>query len=436
MKKFSTFLSIAALCLLPFTQIHAQEEPESQPDLSAETVLSSDSVNLVEEENHTSPIKSQAPEIKFFNPWLLGEEAELKEFLSQNWKIEDFLQQRNDLALAIAASDNSDREFKRDTELLTRNPGFEAIYSAYCIFPRLLITQTQSSAKSIRKATEMVIERKLMINPVLNFVSTEIDNGIESMAVYEKLCSRIESQLADFSQINDRKTTVARLHSLVKEQNSTILSRLLEQNKALKKLISQHLLQMKSAMVQMDYLKELNNPPAVIVSSRLARVANSLKDTIENDGRNYFNNLIGFSVGLKNLVKKNFEEIESFARENERNIFHIKEFLGKFPQRDIHPQQTHTFVYDDILLETCNMLDKQQTAMYEAGLGEKGDENLFRKEFFDLISYFSSNKKEFKGFKELFNSYYGVKRIADDEVEIANDEEKAEEVKPEDNVEN
>ncbi|MGM0601307.1 MAG: hypothetical protein ACQETH_15965, partial [Candidatus Rifleibacteriota bacterium] len=107
----------------------------------------SDSSEIPEGENasQTATMTAPLPERIDFpvNPWTGKNAVFLDKFLAQNWFIENKQRDFRKLALGIIAAETENREFRAETELLLRDPGYKQIYSALIILPVLLGEQTE-----------------------------------------------------------------------------------------------------------------------------------------------------------------------------------------------------------------------------------------------------------------------------------------------------
>lgn len=407
MKKVIALLIIQTFCLLSFSLAQEQRIVSDEIEIRDEQIISSPSSELSQSDAIESEEEAPAavPEKKFTNPWLNIEENKLASFLSQNWFINNLHSRRTDIALAIAAASSENRKFRRDSELLLRDPGITAMYSSLCIFPRLLVSQTTNSVKALNLAATNVIERILPCDSAIDTAEEDIKTSITSMDTYQNLAETVEQKIADFTLLSRRRTTLSSLHSIIREQNLTCLESLSKQNREIQKLFSQHLLQLNNALLQINYLKALKEPAPIIVSSRLVKAANIIRDTLRN-GKNYDFAQLDFAAKFKKIIQVQLAEMEKIAGSGEQNISNIKQFMGNFPARDLHIQKTLKFSFLPFLAQACDHLDAQYDFLARRNLVDQSNEKPNKKEFCKLLSHFDGTFSDLKNFKKLFSACY------------------------------
>lgn len=395
------FLFLAVYVIKPASAEITPDESSLLP-----TEIASDAEVITE----SASAPESLPEPKAFkNPWLDHEEVQLKEFLQQNWFFSKNFARRRNLGLAIAAAQSQNREFRRETELLLRNPGYAPIYSAYCIFPELLSTQISLSIEMLDESKKSLLKENSETTAVISKTYDTFQSDLQNLEIWLKVAEKISHTIERYQILNRRKTRVSRLHSLLKDQNSQTLITLWHQLRALSTLLSQHKLQLETAFEEIDFLKSRQNIDKVTVATRLARLKAILNDTAFNL-KTYRRQLLEFTVKLKKQVKLHVQSLEELAGSNEKNIFHINDYLDSFPARDFSPESTDSFSMADNLAKAITSLDQKTGQAHDSS------------EFAALLADFDGLFISYSGFKELFNHHFQIEEAEESETVEKTDE--------------
>ncbi|GAB4282406.1 MAG: hypothetical protein Kow0029_27960 [Candidatus Rifleibacteriota bacterium] len=341
----------------------------------------------------------------FINPWLGTPENRLQEFLEQNWFLSDYLNRTRQLNLAISATASRDREFRRDYELLSRDPGVCQYYSVFCIIPELLRTQAELLVNSFADASEKIIERKLSKDIAEKQLSDELQKSIELSADFAALSGKISQNFEKYLVTNARKTTVSRWHSLCRRQNQELIEILQEQNSTLKALVSQHIHQLKTAANQLALTSMQEDVSEITFSVRLKKIEGLIRDSLRNK-KNYQNQLLFFAVRLKELVKSHYELLYDTAMKSSLNKFHLRDFLGNFPKRDFHLQKTPKFSYQTDLHTMLKNLAAQFNRLSMLQYVPRPDTANDQERFNNTLLSFDKGFTKYKNFNALFSELY------------------------------
>jgi hypothetical protein len=399
-------------------------EPAKEDSLGTSEV---DDLTSLSEESSTpddqneAPAEPTKPAKLFLNPWLGVEENLLAEFLAQNWFVRRNLAQKRELLLAIAMEEKKDpRKFRRETELLLRDPGVCQIYSCMAIFPRLLLTDVIGSKQFIDSLSAKIIKDEMTPGQAIAHLKIRLQLSFALLEIFVQQIQEAENTLASFETITNRKTRISHIHNLIRKQNRRMIDNLGLQLQKTRKIASQHRLQLENALLHYQYLLDNIEMNKVLIASRLKRFNAIIGDTHQNLD-DFFNKFTFFALKLKEDVAQFLADSEKLALQIDKNRFHIATALQKFPDRDLNPQKTESFKFSSNLQLIFARLDSQLQIFQEINKSEQAVEESFRDEFLQILDRFNNEFFASENFAELFSEIYEIESASQPEnVELEN----------------
>lgn len=372
------------------------EEADENPDSIADSEIETSDASSESEE--TPPA---VPEKSFINPWSGSEEKIVADFLAQNWFIATQLQKRRDLGLAIAMAGKSNRDFRRESELLLRDPGMSSYFSALSLFPKLLQTSLHVFSNLVKNFAEQLAARQISSVEVLVAVDRELLRAEAELNVCLTHLQAFSDSLERFLVLTRRKTRISLLHNLIRSQNLNLHERLHRQQQKFAQILSQHRHRLDEARVQLKFLQNLKTESPVVIATRLQRIFQLLEESLQSID-DYYSQLMFFAVKFKTALTQNLAETEKLAGAVEKNRFHIVDSLQKFPERDFNLQKSEVYSYQDWLHTVVTSLNAQNAELPGETVPAENDLDAYVK----VLLMLDKDFLQFESFKELFDFCY------------------------------
>jgi hypothetical protein len=359
----------------------------------------------------------QVPEIEtktsFVDPWLNSDLTKLAEFLQQNWTFNNQLKQNRDLKLAIIKATKTDRYFRRNAELLSREPGFSALYSSLCLFSELLEIQIELNQKLYSETTQSLLKRELNTAQAIALLQKNQTQNSYLIRLLSELGDSTNSFLNEKIEQSRQNRHISSLLAKLRKQNIQTLELFKRNIAECKKLFSQTNSIYDSVATQLQFLESGPRAMTIKAAARLAR-AGKMLISCKSMLQTYRKQLVDLAIEFYRLNEEHFAALDKLAQNAAEQQTAIKNAISHFPERDMHPAQTRKFSYLESFMQACAILSNQ------ALLYENKPEDLVQKvtAFSRLVSLLHNSPEDFSSFRELFDTLYNPETI---EASEAND---------------